>query len=217
MDHGYWLCGRSWYRSWKNFVTTRGNEEAYGLAYRIIRKRVSPDTVLHSLATVGGSHTLGWNDSAVALLNSLIPDCDPELREDIGARYRDWESTREAALPWTPTEVAAVLKSLSNGKAPGPDLIEAEMIKRFRKYPHFLTFLTGLFNKCLEVGNFPKPWKVGTIRVLLKSPDKDPSVAKSYRPICLLSLFGKTLEKLIRLRLRSIVLHEDYASASQYG
>ena len=63
---------------------------------------------------------------------------------------------------------------------------------------------------------FPSRWKVELIRTIMKSPDKPPEEAKSYRPICLLSVLGKALERLIARRLSTVFLSQDYCSDRQY-
>lgn len=57
--------------------------------------------------------------------------------------------------------------------------------------------LMALYEQCLVEGYFQSEWKVGDVVVLLKSPDKIRSNPRSYRPICLLSALGKTLERVI--------------------
>ena len=77
-----------------------------------------------------------------------------------------------------------------------------------------LPILTSLFNSYLKLGRFPRAWKFGVIRALLKSSEKDPKV-KSYRSVCLLPILGKILERLIKYRLNemnSMKSHEQ-----QYG
>ncbi|GBP65892.1 Putative 115 kDa protein in type-1 retrotransposable element R1DM [Eumeta japonica] len=55
----------------------------------------------------------------------------------------------------------------------------------------------GLFlamaNKCLELGYFPRAWKVAAIKVIPK-PGGDYARPKSYRPIGLLPVLGKTVK-----------------------
>lgn len=55
------------------------------------------------------------------------------------------------------------------------------------------------------------------MRALLKSPDKDPCLAASYRPICLLPLLGKAMERLIKKRLSPVLFDCHHASPWQFG
>ena len=78
------------------------------------------------------------------------------------------------------------------------------------------TFLF-LFNSCLNTGCFPRIWKTGSIRTLLKGPDRDESHASSYRPICLLPVLGKCFEKLLLNRLQPVLLDPQFSSNRQFG
>uniref|UniRef100_A0ABD2W6R9 Reverse transcriptase domain-containing protein n=1 Tax=Trichogramma kaykai TaxID=54128 RepID=A0ABD2W6R9_9HYME len=102
------------------------------------------------------------------------------------------------------------------GKCPGEDMKEAEIVKVACGYG-FLRPLTRLMNACLRLGRFPSSWKTVAICVLLKSPDKDRLALKSYRPVCLVPVLGKVLERLIRWRLLPVISNKDHASSRQFG
>lgn len=58
-----------------------------------------------------------------------------------------------------------------------------------------------LYNKCWENGYFPKEWKLAKLFVLYKGGGKDKQESNSYRPISLLPVLGKLLERLVGARL----------------
>ncbi|KAL4127230.1 hypothetical protein QTP88_011420 [Uroleucon formosanum] len=60
-----------------------------------------------------------------------------------------------------------------------------------------------------------RTWKNARLVVIRKSPNKDPSEAKSYRPISLLPVILKALKHVIVQRIRAIT--EDHMSKRQYG
>ena len=64
---------------------------------------------------------------------------------------------------------------------------------------------TSLFNNCTETKKIPKIWRQAKVVALLK-PGKDPSVAKSFRPISLLCHTYKLFE---RLMLNRVAEHVD--------
>ena len=92
---------------------------------------------------------------------------------------------------------------LKNGKAPGLDDIQTELIKQFG--PKARDWLLRFFNNCTESKKIPKIWRQAKVVALLK-PGKDPSVAKSFRPISLLCHTYKLFERLI---LNRIAEHVD--------
>ncbi|CAB0042231.1 unnamed protein product [Trichogramma brassicae] len=66
-------------------------------------------------------------------------------------------------------------------------------------------FVKVLLDACLQRGVFPDEWKIARIVVLYKGNGKDPSKARSYRPISLLNGMSKVLEILMVGRLNTIM------------
>ena len=59
---------------------------------------------------------------------------------------------------------------------------------------------TSVFNNCTETKTIPKIWRQAKVVALLK-PGKDPSVAKSFRPITLLCHTYKLFERFMLNRI----------------
>ena len=64
--------------------------------------------------------------------------------------------------------------------------------------------MTIIFNAILSIRYFPKPWKLAQIKMLPK-PGKDPQQTATYRPISLLPVLSKILEKIIYDRIKPII------------
>ena len=91
----------------------------------------------------------------------------------------------------TESEVAELLMTLDIAKASGPDGISARMLRETAE--HISPSLTKFFNLSIKTGSFPSLWKKSSIVLIPKANDNhDPS---NYRPISLLSILGKLLEK----------------------
>ncbi|GBP80892.1 RNA-directed DNA polymerase from mobile element jockey [Eumeta japonica] len=70
-------------------------------------------------------------------------------------------------------------------------------------------------NKCLRLGYSPRAWKVAAIKVIPK-PGKDYySRPKSYRPIGLFSVIGKTVERMLVCRIKWHIMPK--LQARQFG
>ncbi|GBP98427.1 Putative 115 kDa protein in type-1 retrotransposable element R1DM [Eumeta japonica] len=96
------------------------------------------------------------------------------------------------------------------GSARGPTFTGAEAAI-FRDLGVFL----AMANKCLELGYFPRAWKVATIKVIPKPGKDDYARPKSYRPIGLLPVLGKTVERMLVGRLQWHLMPK--LQATQYG
>jgi ribonuclease HI len=97
-----------------------------------------------------------------------------------------------------PHELAEALGSRSNFSAPGPDNIFYKLIKDAGESFH--NELLYLFNLCLATGSFPSAWKHAIVIPLVKDPKKT-TLPSHYRPISLVSVLGKLLERIIGRRL----------------
>lgn len=90
-----------------------------------------------------------------------------------------------------------------NGRAPGADQIEVEILKRAILAVHHE--MLHMYNQCLEEEVFPDIWKIGSVKAIYKEGGKDREEIKSYRSTCLLPVAGKLLERLILNRLDPIL------------
>ena len=87
------------------------------------------------------------------------------------------------------------VKTFANRKAPGLDQVEVKGLKMAG--PIIGGTLEKILNAFLRLGVFPTACKEGKLQALYKGGGKDRSDPRSYRPLCLLPVLGKLLEKLI--------------------
>ncbi|GBN37570.1 hypothetical protein AVEN_115695-1 [Araneus ventricosus] len=74
----------------------------------------------------------------------------------------------------------------------------------------------SILNFCLHHSVFPRTWKIAKV-LLIPKERKDLSRFESYRPICLLPIWGKILDKLITNRLVTYLEEHCLLSECQYG
>ncbi|CAK1600499.1 unnamed protein product [Parnassius mnemosyne] len=107
------------------------------------------------------------------------------------------------------------IKSMNHKKAPGPDHLTSDICQHFiETYP---TQVTNLFNRCMHLSHFPTSWKTAFIKTIPKPNKQDYNDISSYRPIGLINVFGKLLEKLIAKRLSYYMYINNTANDRQYG
>ena len=123
------------------------------------------------------------------LLNGRAPNRQPKVRL-VRQRYPDDPGFTRA---FTAAELDISIRALKDGKAPDLDDIQTELIKQFG--PQARDWLLRFFNNSTETKTIPKLWRQAKVVALLKH-GKDPSVAKSFRPISLLCYTYKLLERL---------------------
>ena len=99
--------------------------------------------------------------------------------------------------PIEAAEVHNALKTVAN-RSPGPDGVYNIMLS---KGPFLLREILGrIFSLCLILGYMPSRWKRAET-VMIPKPEKDRTKPDSYRPISLLPVLGKLLEKIVAARL----------------
>lgn len=116
--------------------------------------------------------------------------------------------------PFTPKELQDAAKSLKPGKAPGPDGIPTSVIKIIaQEFPYLML---DAYNACLVTGTFATIWKRQRL-VLLDKGKGTPLTPSSFRPLCMLDIAGKLLEKLIQGRLRKDIDCAGGFAENQHG
>lgn len=95
-------------------------------------------------------------------------------------------------------EVQRLVKYSVGFKAPGADRIFNIMLKHAGNAT--LAKIVEIFNRCLELGYFPRNWKFSKV-VPIRKPGKDPPLPTSYRPISLLPALSKIFERVIYTRM----------------
>ena len=108
----------------------------------------------------------------------------------------------EINQPITESEILKKVKMLKNDKSPGSDSIVNEHIKS--TIYMMLPIYTKLFNLILDTGIIPESCTIGVIKPIYKNKG-DPKAPENYRPITLLSCFGKLFTLMIDSRLNIIL------------
>ena len=81
----------------------------------------------------------------------------------------------------------------------------------------FPSFFTQIYNACLRKGYFPKNWKHSVLIPIIKPGKEKCQDILKYRPISLLNIGGKLLERLMISRILFHIYSNDLFSENQYG
>lgn len=192
------------WKHWTEFVSNHGNENPWGDVYKFCRGKKRGVNEVCSLKVNGNEWTRNWNESVNVLLNEFFPGAPDEHIEDPPV------DRVPAPLSWEEVNWAVYRCSLR--KAPGLDGINGEMMRGL--WNAIPQHLICMYEQCMNEGYFPSDWKIGNVVILLKSPDKAKENPRSYRPICLLSVLGKVLERVIVARMSELRVN---VNPNQFG
>lgn len=102
----------------------------------------------------------------------------------------------------TAEEILKCIKKLKNNKASGDDLIINEYIKSTAN--KMINIYVKLFNIIFNTGIIPESWLLGNINPMYKNKGdvEDPN---NFRPITILSCFGKLFTSVLNERLSTFI------------
>ena len=92
-----------------------------------------------------------------------------------------------------PDEVQKIISGLSNSSSFGLDLLDTYTIKLIT--PEILPAITHIVNLSITTKKFPQNWK--KVKIIPLHKKEDPLNPKNYRPVAIVPILSKVLERLI--------------------
>ena len=225
------------YKNLRNTVKSRvRNEKKYWEKGKLDSTRHNPSMLWQSI-----KGWLNWNNSGppsqlfylgrmitspsglATTMNTFFKDKVNMLRHSIRAsdadplaRLRESMENRECTMklrPVKPAQVLQIVKGLKNSNSTGIDFLDTAIIKLAAK--EILPALTHVVNLSLSQSTFPDIWKHAKVVPLLKK--NDPLIPKNYRPVALLPILSKILEKVVFLQLVEYLDENKLLSPNHHG
>jgi hypothetical protein len=204
--------------SWKQYCNTSPSNP-WNKAYKLASGKTRNTATMTTLQKKpDGSKTANIIETMKIKIEQRIPEDNgqDDTEHNMNIR-RQTEQPIETTdnRDFTQNENRQIIENFNPRKALGPDGITSEIVTLiFKSIPKTVT---PIYSECLKRGCFPKNWKIAKIIPITKPGREGSTDPSKYRPISLLNIGGKVLEKLLINRIVHHVYKTVFLNDNQFG
>lgn len=183
---------KNWEDTVENMDFTRSSRNAWNLL-----RKLGTDPVIERCQTAVSPDAIATRLLKISKVNGK-DEWSHNIKNTLRIEASALQPNEDFSAPFTMTELEAAIKTLKRRKAAGYDGIYPEFI--IHCGPGTRAYLLGLFNNILSSGHLPPELKRAKI-IAIKKHGKSGDDPSHYRPISLLSIAYKLLERLLYNRI----------------
>ena len=151
-------------------------------------------------------------------VQAVVEDATFHIRDDPLEYLKDQTNIplppeRFELQPFTETQVFNAIKDININKSSGLENVKCAVLKEALMV--LIPQMKHLFNLSVRSSQFPNAWKNATVVPIPKTGDL--KLVSNYRPISLLPVPGKILERLVAHQLNDFIESNDLFTPSQFG
>ena len=164
---------------------------------------------INDLPTRGKELANAFNDFFINIGRSVQKECSKLSSNEYSKKVNSNFSFKNVSV----TDVMKLLIALPCDKATGPDGVPAKVIPSIA---HIIaTPLTHVINCSLDKGIIPTQWKIARVTPIFKGGDNN--ILGNYRPISVISVIGKIMEKIVYCQVQEYLLQNNILTNCQSG
>jgi hypothetical protein len=181
---------------WNEYCSMTSSTNPWNEVYRLAEGKRKTNTQLTTLRKPDGLLTADLHETLKHMLEYFAPEDiqndDTDYHKQARAQSQEPIDTTDDK-EFTVEEIRNAVASIGNKNAPGEDGKTSEIYKSaFEILPNYIT---AMYNECLRRVVFPTRWKKAKFIPITKQGKEHREDISKFRPICLLNVGGKILEK----------------------
>ena len=137
------------------------------------------------------------------------------IQNENDGSFQDFINKQDPEFTFQPVSIVKVynlINNLSTSKATGIDKISAKALRAAASA--IALCLTEIFNMSIDSNRFPSDWKTARVIPLFKNGQR--SVLDNYRPISILPVFSKIMERLLYNQISDYFTKKQLLSKHQW-
>lgn len=212
------LIRKSKFDSWKECCNAANEVNPWNVVYKAAARKTRLNTAFTTLKKPNGNFTTTIKDTLEHMMENFVPTDDIQI-EGINHKQTKLNSvdppTTQNDKEFTQEEIRSVIQGMNPKKATGEDGLTSEIILVI--YKNYPLLFKQIYNECLKRGCFPKRWKTSVIIPIVKPGKENSDDANKFRPISLINIGGKILEKLLINRIMHHIYSHNLLNKNQFG
>ena len=154
-----------------------------------------------------------FNEFFTSIAKKTVANINPSPKSPVDLITQNLNSFKFGNCNLTKNEILNATKLLTNKKTPDHTGVSSNFVKQ--TISTLVDPLLHIFTLSFSTGMVPMQFKIAKVIPIFKSGDR--SCMDNYRPISLLSVFSKILEKLVAARLLNFLNENKILSKWQFG
>ena len=211
------LCWKSKGEAWKRFISEIDSIPEMGKVTKIMRRLHEKDVELGLVKDKDDILCETKQQSLELLMSEHFPNCTfIDSPQEIDKPPDKLRHVKRQSYKWITRErFRLAVNNFSPGKAPGIDEWRAEILQYLDN--DTIDYIIELFSASIALHYVPLDWRRTCVKFLSKPGKTDYTAKNSFRPISLMSVLFKTLERLSYWHIEETALHNKPYHASQYA